>query len=80
MFHSPRFFYRRNYSVKGISRKRVLVEHPFAIIKRVLHFSRTPVTPSRRVRVKLMFSCFGYNLSAMNVLRGYLLLSKMSSK
>jgi hypothetical protein len=69
MFHSPRFFYRRNYSVKGIPRKRVLVEHPFAIIKRVLHFSHTLVTPSRRGRVKFMFSCFAYNLFALNIIK-----------
>ncbi|MEM4066616.1 MAG: transposase [Candidatus Micrarchaeaceae archaeon] len=43
---------------KRISRKRALVEYPFAIMKRVFHFSHTLVTLSRRVRVKFMFSCF----------------------
>ena len=55
---------------KRISRKRALVEYPFAIIKRVFHFLHTLVTLSRRVRVKFLFSCFGYNLFALNVLRG----------
>ena len=53
-----------------ISRKRALVEYPFAIMKRVFHFSHTPVTLSRRVRVKFMFSCFAYNLFALNILKG----------
>ena len=51
-----------------ISRKRALVEYPFAIMKRVFHFSHTLVTLSRRVRVKFMFSCFSYNLFAMRIL------------
>ncbi len=58
---------RRN---KRISRKRALVEYPFATIKRVFHFSHTLVTLSRRVRVKFMFSCFSYNLFALNILKG----------
>jgi len=55
---------------KRISRKRALVEYPFAIMKRVFHFSHTLVTLSRRVRVKFMFSCFAYNLFALNILNG----------
>jgi IS5 family transposase len=51
-----------------ISRKRALVEYPFAIIKRVFHFSHTLVTLSRRVRVKFMFSCFSYNIFAMRII------------
>ncbi|MEM3192977.1 MAG: hypothetical protein QW292_13020, partial [Candidatus Parvarchaeota archaeon] len=47
---------------KRISRKRALVEYPFAIMKRVFHFSHTLVTLSRRVRVKAAFLCIGYNL------------------
>ncbi|MEM3192310.1 MAG: hypothetical protein QW292_09515 [Candidatus Parvarchaeota archaeon] len=43
---------------KRISRKRALVEYPFAIMKRVFHFSQTLVTLSRRVSVDFMFSCF----------------------
>ncbi len=53
---------------KRISRKRALVEYPFAIIKRVFHFSHTLVALSRRVRVRFMFSCFAYNLFALNIL------------
>ncbi|MEM3191417.1 MAG: hypothetical protein QW292_04850 [Candidatus Parvarchaeota archaeon] len=43
-----------------ISRKRALVEYPFAIMKSVFHFSHTLVTISRRVRVKC--SCFPASL------------------
>jgi IS5 family transposase len=56
---------------RRISRKKSLVEYPFAIMKRVFHFSHTLVTLSRRVRVvrvKFMFSCFAYNLFALNIL------------
>jgi len=55
---------------KRISRKRALVEYPFAIMKRVFHFSHTLVTLSRRAMVKFMFSCFAYNLFALNILNG----------
>ena len=55
---------------RRISRKRALVEYPFSVIKRVFHFSHTLVTLSRRVRVKFMFSCFAYNLFALNILEG----------
>ena len=55
---------------RRISRKWALVEYPFSIIKRVFHFSHTLVTLSRRVRVKFMFSCFAYNLFALNILIG----------
>ncbi|MEM3192406.1 MAG: hypothetical protein QXV17_11085 [Candidatus Micrarchaeaceae archaeon] len=53
---------------KRISSKRVLVEYPFAIMKRVFHFSHTLVTLSRRV--KFIFSCFAYNLFALNTMKG----------
>ncbi|MEM3859452.1 MAG: hypothetical protein QW478_08610 [Candidatus Micrarchaeaceae archaeon] len=52
-----------------ISRKRALVEYPFAIMKSVFHFSHTLVTLSRMVRVKFMFSCFSYNLFALNIMK-----------
>ena len=55
---------------KRISRKSELVEYPFAIIKRVFHFSHTLVTLSRRVRVKFMFTCFAYNLFSLNITKG----------
>ncbi|MEM3191178.1 MAG: hypothetical protein QW292_03630 [Candidatus Parvarchaeota archaeon] len=54
---------------KRILRKRVLVEYPFAIIKRVFHFFYILVTLSRRVRVKFMFSCFSYNLFKLNIMK-----------
>ena len=41
-----------------ISKKRSLVEYPYAIMKRVFHFSHVMVTTIRRVRVKFMFACF----------------------
>ena len=46
------------------------MEYPLAIIKRVFHLSHTLVTLSRRVRVKFMFSCFAYNLFALNIIKG----------
>jgi len=52
---------------RRISRKRALVEYPFAIMKRVFHFSHTLVTLSRRVRVNFMFSCFANNLFALRI-------------
>ena len=52
---------------KRISRKRPLVEYPFAIMKRAFHFPQTLVTLSRRVRVKFMFSCFAYNLFDLRI-------------
>jgi IS5 family transposase len=60
--------YRSVMRNRRISRKKSLVEYPFAIIKRVFHFSHTLVTLSRRVRVKFMFSCFAYNLFAVRIL------------
>jgi len=62
--------YRSKLHNRKISMKRALVEYPFAIMKRVFHFSHTLVTFSRRVRVKFMFSCFAYNLFALNILNG----------
>ncbi len=70
MTRALRGFSLSAYSVnrnKRISRKRSLVEYPFAIIKRVFHFSHTLVTLSRRVRIKFMFSCFAYNLFALRI-------------
>ena len=55
---------------RRISRKRALLEYPFSIIKRVFHFSHTLVALSRRAIVKFMFSCFAYNLFALNILNG----------
>ena len=38
-------------------RKRSMVEYPYAITKRIFHFSHVMVTTIRRVRVKFMFAC-----------------------
>jgi IS5 family transposase len=38
------------------------VERVFAVIKRVFHGGRVLVTSLPRVRVKLVFSCFCFNL------------------
>ena len=54
-----------------ISRKRSMVEYPYAIMKRVFHFSHVMVTLIRRVRVKFMFACFAYNLHAMKIIQGW---------
>ena len=53
-----------------ISRKRSLVEYPYAVMKRVFHFSHVMVTLVRRVRVKFMFACFGYNVHALKIVQG----------
>ncbi len=41
---------------------RAHVEHPYAVIRRVFHFTRTYVTTISRVSVKAMFMCISYNL------------------
>ena len=53
-----------------ISRKRSLVEYPYAVMKRMFHFSHVMVTLVRRVRVKFMFACFGYNVHALKIVHG----------
>ena len=53
-----------------ISRKRSLVEYLYAIVRRMFHFSHVMVTLIRRVRVKFMFACFGYNLHALKIIQG----------
>lgn len=52
-----------------ISRKRSIVERPYAVIKRIFKGGRVLVTTIQRVKVKNMFSCFCYNLLQMNTLR-----------
>ena len=53
-----------------ISSKRSMVESPYAVIKGVFHFSHIMVTLVRRVRVRFMFACFGYNVHALKIVRG----------
>ncbi|GAB6285565.1 MAG: IS5-like element ISMac22 family transposase [Methanoregula sp.] len=50
---------RRN---RAISRVRSLVERPFAVIKRVFHSGHLMITTHRRAHVKMLFTCFSYNL------------------
>lgn len=57
---------RRN---RRMTRKRSLVEYPYAVIKRAFYFSHAIVTLIRRVRVKFMFACFAYNIHALNILQ-----------
>ncbi|MCL4335158.1 MAG: hypothetical protein M1402_03570 [Candidatus Thermoplasmatota archaeon] len=58
---------RRN---RRVSRKRFVVEYPYSVMKRIFHLSHVLVTLVRRVRVKFMFACVGYNLHAMKILHG----------
>ena len=39
-------------------------------MKRMFHFSHVMVTLARRVRMKFMFACFGYNVHAMKIMMG----------
>ena len=39
-----------------------MVGYPYAIMKRIFHFSRVMVTTVRRVRMKFMFAFLAYNL------------------
>jgi IS5 family transposase len=47
---------------KIISKVRILVERPFAVIKRVFGRNRTNAKRLRRVHVQQLFNCFTYNL------------------
>ena len=47
---------------RRITRKRSPGERPYSIIKCTFHLDHVFVTMARRVRVKAMFSCLGYNL------------------
>ena len=58
---------RRN---RRISRKRSMVEYPYAVMKRVFRFSNVLATLIRRVGVKFMFTCFAYNLHAVKTMQG----------
>ena len=55
---------RRNLK---ISRKRLIVECPYAITKRVLHLSNVVVTTVKQIRVKFMFACFAYNVDTLEI-------------
>jgi transposase, IS5 family len=53
---------------RRIGSKRRPVERVFAVIKRVFHGGRVLVTSLPRVRVKLIFSCFCFNLLQLRTL------------
>lgn len=46
-----------------ISRKRSMVEYPYAFFKRMFHFDHVMVTTGKRVRVKIYFTTMCYNLA-----------------
>ncbi|MEM0161055.1 MAG: transposase [Thermoplasmata archaeon] len=48
-----------------ISKKRSIVERPYAVIKCVFHGGHVLVTTVIRVRVKAMFMCLAHNLSIL---------------
>ncbi|WP_010917667.1 IS5/IS1182 family transposase [Thermoplasma volcanium] len=53
---------RRN---RRISRKCSPGERPYSVMKRIFHGDHVFVTMVRRVRVKSMFMCLGYNLMTL---------------
>jgi IS5 family transposase len=55
---------------KRISRKRAPGERPFAVIKRVFGLGHVLVTSLERVHVKMVFSCFCFNLVQLGRLMG----------
>ena len=55
---------------RRISRKRCPGERPFAVIKRVFGMGHVLVTTVQRVRVKLVFACFCFNLVQLGRLGG----------
>ena len=55
---------------RRINRKRAPGERPFALIKRVFHAGHVLVTTVQRVHVKIMFSCFCFNLIQLKTLAG----------
>ena len=66
-----------------ISGKRSLVKYPYAIVRRMFHFSHVMVKTLKRVRVKFMFACFTYNVHALKIINGcvsYQLSNKFQEK
>ena len=55
---------------KRINRKRAPGERPFAVIKRMFNAGHVLVTTVERVRVKMMFACFCFNLVQLGTLAG----------
>ncbi|MDH5200372.1 MAG: IS5 family transposase [Candidatus Bathyarchaeota archaeon] len=57
---------------RRINRKRAPGERPFAVIKRVFGLGHVLVTSVERVRVKMVFTCFCFNLVQLGTLAGRL--------
>ena len=55
---------------RRINRKRAPGERPFAVIKRVFNAGHVMVTTVPRVRVKMVFACFCFNLVQLGSLAG----------
>jgi IS5 family transposase len=55
----------RNRRING---KRAPVERPFALIKRVFGSGHVLVTPVQRVRVRMVFACFCFNMVQLRTL------------
>jgi len=55
---------------KRISRKRAPGERPFAVIKKFFNVGHVLVTTVKRVHVKMIFTCFCFNLLQLNTLGG----------
>jgi IS5 family transposase len=53
---------------RRINRKRAPGERPFAVIKRVFNAGHVLLTTVERVRVKMVFSCFCFNLVQLGTL------------
>ncbi|MEM4058852.1 MAG: transposase [Thermoplasmata archaeon] len=52
-----------------ISKKRSIVERPYAVIKSIFHGGHVLVTTVIRIRVKAMFMCLTYNLKILTALQ-----------
>ncbi|CAD7776639.1 hypothetical protein AIOGIFDO_01987 [Candidatus Methanoperedenaceae archaeon GB37] len=51
------------------SRKRTLIERTFAVIKKVFNSAHVMITTVTKTSVKMLFSCFYFNLYQFNTLK-----------
>ena len=61
--------YRDKLRNKRISKKRAPIERTFAVIKKVFNSAHVMVTTVARTSVKMLFSCFSFNLYQLSTLR-----------
>jgi len=61
--------YRDKLRNRRISRKRAPIERTFAVIKKVFNSAHVMVTTVARTSVKMLFSCFSFNLHQLSTLR-----------